>query len=567
MVASMGGQAKRKQLAALFVCIVLLYVGVAQLAFMPGEALQAGDALGRGAATGQQHPRRPTGTPPAARPRESAAPALPSDGSTFTVEDPPALPAEGVPTRYSDFVLRKKTHGLASGADNSEGVTEDDVARWRGTRIAPLPVAGVIPAHAGSPDDARWRVVGRWLPVGETYPDPVSIEFTSPGAPGALLGAFYTTAHRNASVLSLTFGARPAHGPPVAPSRRRLSVALPPRAELYAPFFRSCHLFNNAFLLGPWEALEGRGLLAKAAGLSRVVYVEIPEKDEDAFADELERLQASVRPIGTVTDLGAAGASVIYRVAVQSVDRVCRKTWVAGEVHWKRSIALEYSADTGAVTFRVKSPTASLGRTIDPMAFVPHVNLETLGALGLTPVQKVRVLAEQVATPRYPDPFPHNWIWNGRISRIDKVDHRYEQDVDEAATYWGADTLGYLTLLSDNLCMAQLKSGFPKAMLPCKAPCGCCAATCSYKPKPTKTPKRSTWGQPVCAACLACSQCMLDNVEEAAEHNGAADKAQCPFEKYTNWNAAVKLWKKWASAAATAKKSEPWYPAAGECWV
>ena len=480
-----------------------------------------------------------------------------------------ALPAEGVATQYSAQAEAWTGGGARGGAsdDNTEGVTAEEALRWKGSRLLP---AAPVP-NPGTPVEELWNVLAPWIGVGETYPDPLVLEFNAdPSASAGSVGSALARQQKKTGVVNLWRHSSSASFDDATydtfDTPNYLSVRLPGDAsrrgepaatQPYAPFFKSCHLFNSAFLLraggaskGGWQDIEGPSLLPKIANMSRVTFVEVDK------AQSLRDVKEALRGVRVnVEDVAASAGTVVYRVTLLQVERACKKTWTAEEVQWGRSTLLSYDAATAAVSFRVLAKKKGLGRTIHPMSYIPHVNAETLGALGLSLRQRVRLLGQQLGVSRYPDPMLHNWVWaGGGVQRIDRVDKRYERDVNESATYWGQATVGYLTLLSDNLCMARRGSGFPSALPEaCGQACGCCISTCSYAPVcPAQTSPYCEWGRPVCGACLECSRCLQDprhTLPAAAVAASPPVPTQCPFNKYKTWSGAVKVWRKWRKEA------------------
>jgi hypothetical protein len=171
------------------------------------------------------------------------------------------------------------------------------------------------------------------------------------------------------------------------------------------------------------------------------------------------------------------------------------------------------------------------------MQYIPSVNLDTLLGCGLGAAARERLLGQMAATPRYSDPLPHNWVVGegARAIRIDRVDKRFDRDVDEAKGYWGRATRGYLHLLGYHACLPIAADGLPAAMGgECATPCGRCADGCSYLPK----------GGAPCAACLACGECVSAH---AAQTPGGSDVVPCQ-KTYKSMHQARKVWGTWQQA-------------------
>lgn len=239
----------------------------------------------------------------------------------------------------------------------------------------------------------------------------------------------------------------------------------------------------------------------------------------------------------------AVGASILFRLELLSSRRLCRKTWGAPLVQWDRSQTVTFNA--GTVTFRVdhvkKDASASTTmRTIHPLQYVHSVNLDTLLGAGLDVALRRDFLGQMITSPRYSDPLPHNWVvaGGGRLERIDKVDLRYDRDVDESKGYWGHSTLGYLHLFAHHLCLDVAPTGLPAVAEtpPCRPQCRTCAATCSYLPKASEP----------CAACLACGQCIRLAAATPAEASRQELEGSVKCQKtYSSMHAARRVWKGW----------------------
>ena len=471
------------------------------------------------------------------------------------------LPKEGKLTAFSEGRPQEDWQG--AGKDNTASVTAEEVARWKGTRLLPLPK--VKRPETGV--EELWNILAPWIMLTETYPDPMYVEFAAAFSSNRI-GRLLSQNHPKSGT-ALLFKNKKAEangdqGSQLHPAsydtfdrKNFLSVHLP--AD-YEPLFRSCHLFNAAFLLQPgedgWLGVQGFDLLPKVIQLSRVTFVEVGEADVEEFHTIVGKLDTSVEEVARGVKVG----SVVFRLALRQLKRNCRKTWSAEEVQWGRSTELSYVAETETVSFKVVSKKAALGRSIHPMSYIPHFNLETLSSLGLTHAQRMTFLAQQLATPRYPDPMVHNWVWaGGGLQRIDKIDKRYEKDVNETATYWGTDSVGYLTLLSDNLCLPKLPSQFPSSIRrDCARSCGCCGTSCSYAPKCKPPSPHCEWGTKVCELCMECSRCLIKG-RSAGVYTPLQANLQCPFNKYKTWSGATKVWSKWKKDTIKHKATELWF--------
>eukprot|EP01061_Rhynchopus_euleeides_P009467 TRINITY_DN1865_c1_g1_i1.p1 TRINITY_DN1865_c1_g1~~TRINITY_DN1865_c1_g1_i1.p1 ORF type:complete len:638 (+),score=75.23 TRINITY_DN1865_c1_g1_i1:475-2388(+) len=509
----------------------------------------------------------------------------------------PLIPPGGALAKFSQeyksaFQLQ---HQQGGPDDNTAQLTQEDIARWRGAKLYPLEQV----KNPTTPGEELWNAISPWIMHNETYPDPICIEFQgqapSQGGPRSI-GRRLAEGHPKAGVVSMfspspedtrngVFDAEGAGRFDSFDRHNFISVRLPKGGQSYEPLFRSCHLFNTAFLLGEgerqirenlkggspegdepyhtWLSLQGMSLLPKVVNMTRFTFVELPSAGaEKAIQEALRSVSADIEPIAKLSlgdmDESRIGTTV-FRISLRNVRRGCRKTWSSEEVQWGRSTQLSYDSGTAAVSFKVVSKKKSLGRSIHPMAYLPHFNLETLNSLGLTHGQKVRFLGQQLSTSRFPDPMPHNWVWTGGgLRRIDQVDRRYESEVNETATYWGKSNLGYITLLTDNLCLPKQPSGFPASVQrACMLPCGCCVQSpdCSYAPICRPPSPYCTWGQPICKPCLECAQCLF---KISGTLPPLASRPQCPFDKYKTWGGAVKVWNKWKKEAARSAQQESW---------
>eukprot|EP00658_Telonema_sp_P-2_P036001 TRINITY_DN26105_c0_g1_i2.p1 TRINITY_DN26105_c0_g1~~TRINITY_DN26105_c0_g1_i2.p1 ORF type:complete len:172 (-),score=0.82 TRINITY_DN26105_c0_g1_i2:191-706(-) len=167
----------------------------------------------------------------------------------------------------------------------------------------------------------------------------------------------------------------------------------------------------------------------------------------------------------------------------------------------------------------------------------------------------MQLLGHMIATPRYSDPLPHNWVigGGGRVLRIDKIDARYDSKVDESKGYWGRSTRGYIHLLTYHLCIpisgdTELPLALfedhneegPSSMAQCPQACRTCADTCSYLPK----------GSVPCKACVSCGmECLGGQVFRQLQKSYSASKSKnVPMscqKTYPSMHAARKVWAKW----------------------
>jgi hypothetical protein len=252
----------------------------------------------------------------------------------------------------------------------------------------------------------------------------------------------------------------------------------------------------------------------------------------------------------------SAQVLVVTRLVQISSSRGCRKTWGAPLVQWDRSQSVMF--DHGAVTFRVNKvnkkkdgggvEASSVMRVIHPLQYLHSFNLDHLLGAGLDLPQRLEFFGQMLQTPRYSDPLPHNWVLGGagRLQRIDKVDLRYDRDVDESKGYWGHSTRGYLHLLGVHLCIPLGADGLPMALREmnrsCQQRCVACSCKCSYLPK----------GQVPCPSCMQCGECLREHAF-SAQLLGSVDTSRLPRKcqkLYSSMDSARKEWRRWERADA-----------------
>ncbi|CUG88960.1 membrane-associated protein, putative [Bodo saltans] len=252
----------------------------------------------------------------------------------------------------------------------------------------------------------------------------------------------------------------------------------------------------------------------------------------------------------------------VVRLVLRESIRPCRKTWGAPLIQWDRSQTVQFNA--GAVTFRVdlvskpsgggngakddSAKTSTTMRTIHPLQYIHSLNLDTLLGAGLAVPLRQQILGKMITSPRYSDPLPHNWVVSGGgiIERIDKVDLRYDKDVDESKGYWGHSTRGYLHLFTEHLCLQVAPNGLPgiaEGDENCRSLCRRCARECSYLPKASLP----------CSACMQCGNCIQRSSlrPQSSAHTSSSAEAQGSLhcqKKYSSMHAARNVWKGWERA-------------------
>ena len=377
-----------------------------------------------------------------------------------------------------------------------------------------------------------------------------------------------------------------------------LERLLPMSALLYAAVpgadegaFAAAHFVSPPLRPLSHEEKEAERLQAVEALVRKGEAERRQQRDREAAAAKLPPAPTRIENL-TVANVGiavasrlpssihsAAGASspsssplarsvVIKAYALGGSSRPCRKTWNAPFVQWDRSQSVAF--DEGRVSFVVrrapKPGSAGEGgdapdpqratetlRNIHPLQYLASINLDTLLGAGLSEPARIRLLGDMIATPRYSDPLPHNWVvTEGRAVRIDKVDLAYDAKVDEKKGYWGRSTRGYLRLLTEHLCLPPSADGSPSPFLrldddtvpdgsgeACVEVCRNCIDLCSYLPKGS-----------MCRDCARCGGCVrglgLRLQGAVIEHDpeGFA-KVQTCQKTYSSMHAAVKQWAKW----------------------
>lgn len=260
-------------------------------------------------------------------------------------------------------------------------------------------------------------------------------------------------------------------------------------------------------------------------------------------------IEYSCKVVAVVVRSPSVRLAVVRLVLLSSI-RPCRKTWGAALVQWERSQTVHFS--NGAVTFRVDKVSKGAAstteksttlRTIHPLQYIHSLNLDTLLGAGLALPLRQQVLGQMIMSPRYSDPLPHNWVVSGGgvVERIDKIDLRYDRDVDESKGYWGHSTRGYLHLLTEHLCLEVALNGLPaiaESNTTCRSYCRQCARDCSYLPKATVP----------CGMCLQCGMCIQASAAPSSSGESVASGNLHCQKKYATMHAARSVWKGWERA-------------------
>ena len=161
----------------------------------------------------------------------------------------------------------------------------------------------------------------------------------------------------------------------------------------------------------------------------------------------------------------------------------------------------------GGSPFVVSPIAARPIRRIHPLQYLASISFETMLHLGVDDGTRLQMFGDMVASPRYLDPLPHNWVvTEGRVVRIDKTDDALEESMQESRHAWSNSTAGYLGYLASHLCLpATAPTPTPDIggglLLPspflrlgravaadgsgeqCSAVCRRCVERCSYLPR------------------------------------------------------------------------------------
>jgi hypothetical protein len=457
--------------------------------------------------------------------------------------------------------------------DNSVPVSQEDFERARNSKVLPLAEARV-PDRGGKPADrvraGLFNLLRNFIVAGPDEANPFIVDY------GDSLGPHLAELHTAATVVVVT------PDPTSAPSKgvRNAYVlrSQGPTDAVFEPWYRACHFASLTLVLGRMlepEAVEGDWAatqLLKALPTARMVIAALTPSELKMvephargtsvdgahvreWRDTVEGMRLEIKNLALIKGGVDEIRLILVRITVLESARACAKTWGGPLVQWDRKLIA--SVKGSQVSFAVRSVIddkagARLGRTIHPLQFIPSVNMDTLLGAGLSSAQRLRLLSQMMATPRYSDPLPHNWVvgLGGRAIRIDKVDRRYDEDVDEGKGYWGTSTRGYLHLLGHHLCLPIGSNGVPEALSAAESAslsgAGCKAAECTrcwrccggaYLPK----------GSQPCTACLACAQCVGSLAVSQPTDLTDTTRARCQ-QTYPSMHRARKVWGKWKKA-------------------
>lgn len=485
----------------------------------------------------------------------------------------------------------RSVHAEGEVTENSVAVSEEDLRRARNNVIVPLPRRLPIRQHFFDVLSTEiFNAMRDFVQGSMTDNSPIFVDF------GCYVGHEFASANPNATIICLSPGETHARVPNILhiPSQHGWDDGH------LLPLYTTCNSFSGAFVFDLLFARDSedafasqrRGarlsLLMRALPIARVLFVAMePSELQDLVAQVsfdtgsvtakewqgvVERMIVKIAVIAVVTTsretvecvsaadmqsgidgtglLDAVGRRVIVRISVVESLRSCSKTWNAPLVQWdRRVLATTFHGRVGFKAVSVKKKNSGLGRTIHPLQYIPSVNLDTLLGAGLSENGRVRLLGQMIATPRYSDPLPHNWIVGpgAQALRIDKIDKRYDKDVDESKGYWGRSTRGYLHLLAHHLCLPVGQDGLPLAFTDakwgfngtCETACRQCV-WCSYLPK----------GSPPCSPCATCGQCLSFAAERFSsdtppESRDASDPAPRCQVTYASMHQARAVWAKW----------------------
>eukprot|EP01012_Entosiphon_sulcatum_P001517 TRINITY_DN10290_c0_g1_i1.p1 TRINITY_DN10290_c0_g1~~TRINITY_DN10290_c0_g1_i1.p1 ORF type:complete len:475 (-),score=41.26 TRINITY_DN10290_c0_g1_i1:17-1396(-) len=216
----------------------------------------------------------------------------------------------------------------------------------------------------------------------------------------------------------------------------------------------------------------------------------------------------------------------LVEVRVHSMIRGTRQTWCVHEEHefmgrWLKDHKLKYD-----FRFDEKGPSYSVGvlqsagyRVTKDLSreWLPAFKLKDLLGWGISRDQRILLLAQQLATPQYPDFGSHNWVvYKGRAVRIDKTDRAGSRSIAAPK---------YLQRLASELCLDQ-RSSFNGE---CASTCGACLRnTMHFSWIKTKDPPQE------CKACGKCERTKLSRQSLAAILSGD-EAADCNVEPDMKW--------------------------------
>lgn len=477
------------------------------------------------------------------------------DIATFRV----TLPPEGfLPGHILEAVSLLQPAPVANPhgpKDNSVPLSENDVARAKMDFVFPLPAADV----ESHPREQRYAVnlynaLRGYLQQDEFTGSPVIVDI------GCALGEVLAKYHVNSSVWCLYEVDRATKVPHSAASLGNFlwSGVKQWYREPSSELLRSCNLITTSLLLSPTDNERGRTIndILSLAAMSRRLFVTATYEEWALLQDTAgshrlftttkgDKASMELRLLGTISS-SLHGSRFLVGTKLLTSQRACAKTWKAPLVQWDRRTIVVYDHDI--VKFRVESTKGAhdIERTIHPLEYLPSLNLDTILGAGVGEEMRARLFGQMIATPRYSDPLPHNWVvvGQGRVVRIDKEDRRYDRNVNENLGYWGHSTRGYVHLFGHHLCLPLTPTGVPKMTFgdSCAGRCRSCLADCSYLPKGTMP----------CAACLQCGLTCIEGALKMTQGSRTAAVEPMCQKTYSSMHSAVAVWKKWEAADTAA---------------
>ncbi|RNF27397.1 uncharacterized protein Tco025E_00327 [Trypanosoma conorhini] len=524
----------------------------------------------------------------------------------------PRLVGERLLREYERQQRRRRRGEELQGSDNTNPVGAEEVARARRNVVSMLPAddgarPDTFPLRALTADYLRevgellLAHLGNFIAAATHDTAPVVVDY------GCRIGVALARRHPRSTVLCVYHPDDAARGFPLeaAPPLPNLIRVVARDGFLggFAPFFTSCNFVSVSTIALPLAPLLQAGetgdglvqLVAHALHNSGAVLAALPQLSCDALrrqwlrcvprpvqlnADALRELQVNAvvdcdvvaefvvrRPqprrglrgvsAGPDNDAGGRARLRLFRLTVRRSSRVCRKTWDAPLVQWGRAVVCAYN--NSQVGYRVvqlarSNATRTADRVIHPLQYIPSVSVDSLLGMGISHYERLRLLGGMIATPRYSDPLPHNWMVGnehgnasgGSVFRIDKVDRRFDAMVAEERNYWGRATRGYLHLLAYHLCLPLSGSGTPAVFgaldTASRQACRACVETCSYLPKGT-TP---------CSACRLCGAAVVNyaagntTLDGHPRHMHRPAQVERPCARsYRSYHDAQAVWEKW----------------------
>lgn len=497
------------------------------------------------------------------------------------------FPFQSASVKYSltEIEMNLKS-GTSFGAPGEGGVTMEDFATAKANIIYELPE---VEGMDGTTSPMRlFNQIKNDIQGAALDGRPIVVDF------GCTLGSVFAAVHPNATVICVHEHNAIPQVPSAKDALKNLIHIASPTTFLdpkFLQFYEVCNFFTIVIAMYPLsQSTPLPGLLSHIAALipsSAVIFAAVPSENAKEVLDMQPPKWTSLakgnsgaaQSTDKNADMGVKkmikflSAEDIVEVSVNSLQqkvtttftllkislgqsiRTCRKTWNAPVVQWGRTQTVQF--DEGLVTFQVHAVSPTSGaveettRVIHPLQYIHSINLDTLLGVGVDEVTRMGFLGQMIATPRYSDPLPHNWVvgGGGRVLRIDKVDRRYDGKVDEGKMYWGRSSAGYMHLLAYHLCIPVGSQFELPAVLyedlsvlegrstRCPAACERCGDSCSYLPK----------GSSPCEECNVCGSLCIGN--QAVEYlrlkrKGPSTPQSCQMT-YPSMHAARKLWAKW----------------------